>query len=110
MCYVRGKWVRFDCVTINHNYKLRDFKFDEYTHFSRAYDLDEILRVLCGPHGGVIWKERERERKIINFLVSYLTQLLKSWQYLPLLLKKIIIEETRDRDVLYYVIYVGYTY
>lgn len=71
MCYVRGKWVRFDCVTINHNYKLRDFKFDEYTPFSRVCDPNEIMRVLCGPHGGVIWKERER--KIINFNVSYLT-------------------------------------
>ncbi|PKU67230.1 hypothetical protein MA16_Dca018724 [Dendrobium catenatum] len=110
-CCVRDKWVPFNFVAVNHLYKLRDFKFDEYTAFTlEPINSDVLLRVLCKPYNGTMWKKRKD--KIIKFPTSYLTQLSKVWHYFistHLLPSKKKGEVTKEQAMLNYAIQVGYT-
>ncbi|KAH0449857.1 hypothetical protein IEQ34_020549 [Dendrobium chrysotoxum] len=80
-CYVRGKWVTFDFVSIN-NYS---------AFFNTPINPDDILNVLCGPESTTSWK---KDNRIINFPASFITQTSN--------------KVTRDRALLNYSIQMGY--
>ncbi|KAH0450604.1 hypothetical protein IEQ34_021296 [Dendrobium chrysotoxum] len=74
-CYVRGKWVPFDYVTINNLYKHKNFKFDEYPSFCwTPIDLEDILRVLCGPNTCLLFTRNTSEvtwdRALLNYSIQ----------------------------------------
>ncbi|KAH0459476.1 hypothetical protein IEQ34_012290 [Dendrobium chrysotoxum] len=49
-CHVRGKWLPFDFMAINRLFKLRDFKFNEYTPFSLTLINPDEFQLLKSWH------------------------------------------------------------
>ncbi|KAH0464074.1 hypothetical protein IEQ34_006860 [Dendrobium chrysotoxum] len=97
-CFMIGKWVPFEFLTINRILNHAPF------------DSQLILDLLYRPNSGVRW--RTIEEKIVDFPASYLTQTSKAWHYFIstcMLPSKNISKVTTDRALLNYTIQKCYT-
>ena len=78
--FVRGKWVKFDCTTINHYYGLADIEDDQYQVLleSDETNWDDIKNALCKEP--VMWK-RYTNGGLKSFPGQAMKEIAKIWHY-----------------------------